>query len=520
MPKLVYDKSLLPINNHRRVSIRAWEAKNNTVNYQFRISSKIIKSRSCVWRNTDRLTGRNLKKKLEDFATKFQRDFEIDEENAKRGAVSVIPHNISFADYYNHFLDVKRARNTKLSTIRCYENVGKRCIDRFGKIQLCDITADMLNTFYCDLKGMPKENGKKARCRVDLKAIMKPFYITQTEIYTLAGISDKTVASCISGHIIEFSKAKKIYDAFITLLNDNEKLKKTNGIRSRKRKPEPPITKIPQYKFNDIFDTISNNDTLSDKTIWEHHQLICVMLGMAVKEGVISYNPALNADKPKYSTPEQDVFSVDEIKNILSIINDEYSNGKISAKWRAIMYLLIFTGCRRGEISGLKWDSIDFDNRIIDINNTWLYTAGSGSYNSTPKTKSSKRKLTITDDLFTALLDYQVEYNTSKPNDPTWNEEGYVFTQASGKPINTCTITDYCAKFSDRYGLRHIHPHSFRHSVATNLIHQQVDVVSVSHLLGHSKPSVTMDIYAHAFRDSNSTTCKMVNDLYSIKKDA
>lgn len=519
MPNLIYDKEILPKKKILRVSIRAWSAKNDTVNYQFRITGNVIKDRSTVWRNTDKLSGKKLETQLEKFAYNFQRQYEDDEEHAKCGLACSVSRDILFSDYYTHFIDVKRSRNTKNSTLKGYDNISRRCLERFSKVKISDITVSALNAFYTDLKSMPKENGKKARCRVDLKAIMNPFYITQTEIYTLAGISEKTVATCISGHTIEHSKARKIYDAFIALLNDKEKLKKTNGIRSRKRKPEPPITKIPKYKFTDIFETISNNETLSDKTIWEHHQFLCTLLNLATKEGIIKYNPALYAEKPKYTTPEQDVFSIDDIKHILTIVNEEYQNGRVSAKWRAIMYLLIYTGGRRGEIAGLRWDSIDFEKRELDINNNLLYVYGAGTYSSTPKTKSSVRKLAIADDLLQVLLDYKKEYEENKPSIIGWNSEGYVFTQTNGKPINPCSITDWCRNFSSKYNLPHIHPHAFRHSAATNLIHQNADVVTVSHLLGHSKPSVTMDIYAHAFRDNNSAACNAIADIYGKKTE-
>lgn len=341
---------------------------------------------------------------------------------------------------------------------------------------------------------------------------------TQVELYTLAGVSDKTVEACVNGKNIEYENAQKIFKAFFKVLNDEEKLAKTNGIRSRKRSPEPPITKIPKYKFSDIFETVDSRETLSPKTVWEHHQFIYSVLKLAVKEDVIKSNPANDVDKPKYEKPEQDVFEITEIQQILKTLNEEYQNDRVSAKWRAIMYLLIYTGGRRGEIAGLRWKSIDFAKREIDINNTILYVYGLGTYESSPKTKSSCRKLAIADDLFQVLAEYKKEYEQNKSTKKDWNDKGYVFTQANGKPINPCTITDWCDDFSANYDLPHIHPHTFRHSAATNLINENTDVVTVSHLLGHSKPSVTMDIYAHAFRNSNSTACEKIADMYSNKK--
>lgn len=229
-------------------------------------------------------------------------------------------------------------------------------------------------------------------------------------------------------------------------------------------------------------------------------------------ESIINYNPVNAVARPKYKTPEQDVFTIEEIQKIIDTLENEYQKGKIQAKWRAIMFLMIYTGCRRGEIAGLRWEAISFEKREIEINNTILYVHGEGTYSSDPKTETSNRKLVITDDLLKVLDDYKLEceHKGLKLN-------GYVFTQANGKPINPCSITDFCDNFSYKHNLPHIHPHAFRHSVATNLIHQNIDVVTVSHMLGHSKPSITMDIYAHAFRNNNSTACEKIADIYSKK---
>lgn len=516
MTKFIYEKSVLPITKVGRAGIRAWENKDTTVTYQFRVTSSKVKDKTVAWRNTEKISGRKLRAKLEEKAREIQELMETEEEALSRGIVCEIPKDITLKAYINRFLVIKEGINTKQTTLNNYKCLAVRCNERFGDMKVTDITGSMLNTFYADLPRTKKLNGKKARCKVDLRAIMKPFYITQVELYTLSGLSDKTVEACVNGKNIEWNNAHKIYKAFVTLLNDKDKIEKTNGIRSRKRKPEPPITKIPKYKFCDLFEEVNCQETLSRKTVWEHHQFLYCVFQMAVKEGVIKHNPD-DADTPKYKKAEQDVFEIQEIKKILSTVEEEYQNGNVSAKWRAIMYLLVYTGGRRGEIAGLRWQSIDFEKREIDINNTILYVYGVGTYESTPKTESSHRKLAIADELFQALLDYKCEYEKRKLNTKDWNDKGYVFTQSNGKPINPCTITDWCDNFSAKYDLPHIHPHTFRHSAATNLINENTDVVTVSHLLGHSKPSVTMDIYAHAFRNSNSTACEKIADIYSKK---
>lgn len=414
MIDFIKDESLLPVKKVGRVGIRAWYNKDNTVSYQFRVSSSKTKSKVDTWRNTEMLSGRKLRTKLETKARSIEEQIESEEEAVIKGAVSIIPSDISFNSYVNHFIEVNR--DLKQTTLQSYKRLAVRCNESFGTKKICEITVPMLNQFYIDLSKTKKQNGKKARCKVDLRKIMKPFYITQVELYTISGLSDKTVEACVNGKNIEYENAQKIFKAFNKVLNDEEKLANTNGIKSRKRKPEPPITSIPKYKFSDLFEIVKCNETLSPKTVWEYHQFIYSVLSLAVNEGVIKYNPADAVKKPKYDTPEQDVFTPEEIQSILTIIETEFEKGNVSAKWRAIIYLLIYTGGRRGEIAGLRWQSIDFKNKVIDINNTWLYTYGVGSYSSTPKTKKSVRKLTIAENLLEVLEDYRIEYEHTKSN--------------------------------------------------------------------------------------------------------
>lgn len=166
---------------------------------------------------------------------------------------------------------------------------------------------------------------------------MKPYYISQVELCTISGLSAQTVRACVKGKNIEYENAQSIYKAFIKMLNDKDKIAYTNGIRSRKRKPEPPITKVPKYNFSDLFEVVDSKKTLSGKTVWEYHQFLYSVFSLAMTERIIKYNPAASAESPKYNTPEQDVFEIEEIQQIVKTLYEEYINGRVSAKWRAIM---------------------------------------------------------------------------------------------------------------------------------------------------------------------------------------
>ena len=87
-------------------------------------------------------------------------------------------------------------------------------------------------------------------------------------------------------------------------------------------------------------------------TSLEHHRLIHTILAQAEKEMLVPYNAADKAFPPKSSRKEVNYFQPEDISRIMDALETE------PIKWRAITELLIVTGCRRGEIMGLKWDRV------------------------------------------------------------------------------------------------------------------------------------------------------------------
>ncbi len=98
-------------------------------------------------------------------------------------------------------------------------------------------------------------------------------------------------------------------------------------------------------------------------------------------------------------------------------------------------------------------------------------------------------------------------------NKAKWNDTEYIFVRKDGTPANPSDFTKWCNRFSERNNLPHINPHAFRHTVATLMLHNKANLIDVSRYLGHSKPSVTSDIYAHVLKDAN---IELGNDISKV----
>lgn len=251
---------------------------------------------------------------------------------------------------------------------------------------------------------------------------------------------------------------------------------------------------------------------LSNKTILEHHRLIHTVLEQAVKEGLIPFNPADRVELPKAERKEVNYFQAEEVKAIAEALQTE------PIKWQTLTHLLLITGARRGEILGLKWNCIDFENNQLHICNNILYTPDRGIYEDTPKTARSNRFITVPDETIDLLKKYRLWQNQERLRLGEYYEySGYIFTQDNGSPLHPDSVTDWLKKFSKRHNLPHINPHAFRHTMASMLYYNGVDSVSISKRLGHAQVSTTANIYAHVMEEADRRNADILADIF-LKK--
>jgi integrase len=172
------------------------------------------------------------------------------------------------------------------------------------------------------------------------------------------------------------------------------------------------------------------------------------------------------------------------------------------------------------KIVGLRWDKVDLEHRKIRIDSSLLYSPERGIYETSTKT-ADVRNLTIPVDTVALLKQYRIHQNETRlVNGDRWENTGYVFTRDNGKPINPQSINGWLDGFSNRHGLPHINPHSFRHSVASILIASGTDVVTVSKQLGHASVATTESFYSHIIEENMSKASDCIADVMLRKTAA
>lgn len=244
---------------------------------------------------------------------------------------------------------------------------------------------------------------------------------------------------------------------------------------------------------------------LAPKTILEHHRLISAIFSQAVKELLLPVNIAMRATPPKIPKQEMDIFEPEEIQAILTALQTE------PLKWQVMTNLLIATGARRGEIMGLRWERVDWEHNQIYLCENRIYTAQSGAISTTLKT-GENRYVSVAPTVMALLARWKEEQDAFFSHLGI-TPSGYVLTAENGQPMHPDSPTDWLYKFAKRHNLPSIHPHKFRHTQASLLIAEGVDILTVSKRLGHSKVSTTLDVYSHVLSKSDAAASDVLDSL-------
>ena len=255
---------------------------------------------------------------------------------------------------------------------------------------------------------------------------------------------------------------------------------------------------------------------LSSKTILEHHRLLRAMLHRAVYWQMIVSNPAERVQPPKTMKPKRKYYDDDQSKILLSNL---MQLGENQIKYKVAIILTIFTGFRLGELMGLEWDDINFNDGIVSVNRSSQYLADKGVFTKTPKTESSIRDVAIPEFVISLLEEYKLWYEEQKSlYGDLWTNSNRLFVQADGKPMHPSTISKWFVKYVGQIGLPVINFHGLRHTNATLLIAQNIDVAVVAARLGHSQITTTYNFYVHPIISHNKKAGYALEDLLLPQK--
>jgi integrase len=244
---------------------------------------------------------------------------------------------------------------------------------------------------------------------------------------------------------------------------------------------------------------------LSARTIGHAHRLLSKALKEGMRHDLVARNAAAEASKarPKLDSGEVIVLDAEQVKTIV-----EKLRGRAMYP-RAITAL--FTGIRRGEMLALRWNQIDLDSAIIHVREA-IEETKEGLRFKAPKTKNGVRDISLPDIVVTALrelrrkqLEERIALGLGKLPD-----DSLVFPRLDGTAQSPRAFSKSWADVAQSVGLP-VTFHALRHTHASHLIDVGIDVVRISRRLGHASPTVTLNIYAHRFRQRDDKSALAIN---------
>jgi integrase len=168
----------------------------------------------------------------------------------------------------------------------------------------------------------------------------------------------------------------------------------------------------------------------------------------------------------------------------------------------------LFTGMRLGEMLALRWGRVDLDRKIIEVREALEETKAYGIRFKAPKSKAGRRDITLPDLLLETLRDFrkeQLELRV-KLGAGRLADDGLLFAGIDGELPSQKRSSKAWGELAAQMKI-----HALRHTHASQLIDMGVDIVTISKRLGHSKPDITLRIYAHLFRKDDGKAAAAIN---------
>ncbi|WDV44506.1 site-specific integrase [Clostridiaceae bacterium M8S5] len=257
----------------------------------------------------------------------------------------------------------------------------------------------------------------------------------------------------------------------------------------------------------DMLITAEKKKGLSSTTLQNIYGVISSAFNRAVKLRIINENVCKYVDRPKRDRFIANVLSIEDYCKIIDSLDLSKYNDYI---FYVALQIVMELGLRRGEIAGLKWCDIDFNNNTIYVNNNLVYSHGK-TYYSTTKTRSSDRLLYISDNLKQILLKHKERLEIDCE---------FVMSWENGKILHPNYYTQKFSYIVKKIGfIKRLRFHDIRHTNATMLISQNENIKIIQARLGHSDISTTLNIYSHVdIKMQKSAIDKLSRKLSSVAK--
>lgn len=269
-----------------------------------------------------------------------------------------------------------------------------------------------------------------------------------------------------------------------------------------------PISQLNAFQIQQMYNALLSDYKLNPKTIKNIHGVLHNALRQAVKLQMIKTNPSEMCDLPRAYRKEIQPMEQGDIAQFLKALQEE--------KYARLYKVTLFTGMRQGEVLGLTWDCVDFENCTLYVNKQLQKSQKvGGTYVLVPTKNSKGRVVTVAEAVMDMLREEKEwqEHNREIAGSAWQNDWGLVFTNEIGGHL--CHFTVY-KRFKDvvkEIGLPKERFHDLRHSFAVVSLESGDDIKTVQTNLGHATSSFTLDVYGHVSQNMRRQSAERMNSF-------
>ena len=265
-----------------------------------------------------------------------------------------------------------------------------------------------------------------------------------------------------------------------------------------------PLVRLTAKEIQQYYIDTQRATGLSSNTMRRHHDLLASSLRTAVRQDMLLSNPVDRVEPPKSRLYEADFYDSQNLKRLYMLIGGHWLE--------LVVRLAGSLGLRREEICGLKWESVDFERRLIHIKEART-AYGATIVQKETKNRSSIRMLYMPEEIYRLMWREKMRQQAeSALREDEYNPGHHVVLDRNGVPYSPNALSLAFTRYIKRNNLPRVTLHGLRHSFATVASNQGVSLFDIGKALGHSTPATTGRIYTHLVDRTHEETMLRVSD--------
>ena len=250
----------------------------------------------------------------------------------------------------------------------------------------------------------------------------------------------------------------------------------------------------------------------SNHAVHVTHKTLTAAMNHASKLGLIGRNPCSGTTPPKPEQPEMKFYDDQQVRFLLKTARE------IGDRFYPLYYLAIHAGMRQAELMGLKWEDMDWELGTIQVKRQVRHFKGQSYSFTEVKSKSGIRSIKLGKEALEVLKEHKREQDLMiRSVGQNWIDLDLVFPSLSGTPYTASNIRRAFRNLLKVSRLPKIRFHDLRHTSASLMLNHGIPVLIVSKRLGHSKPSMTLDVYGHLIPSRQEEAAQLMDNLMSMR---